>query len=168
MTNPMMKISVWLTLLFSLTIISCKGENQRAKEQMIAQTINEMQADAATLAITQPTSSQNDADKIIGLWEVKTDYYMAVYEIEKYEGKYIGKIHYYNDGQTEYKGTNSKDDYFLEGIVFQNGVYENGKMYLPDGSYYNVMFTLKDDELTAKMTVKGEPYQEVWKRKKYK
>lgn len=40
-------------------------------------------------------------------------------------------------------------------------------MYLPDGSFYKVIFTLKDENtLEALMTVQGKPYKETWKRAK--
>ncbi|MGH1388044.1 hypothetical protein [Kordia sp.] len=104
-------------------------------------------------------------DNIIGVWDVKNDYYQAVYEIEPFEGKFIGKIHYYNDGQTEYKGENKKEDYFLTDIEAKDGIYINGKMYLPDGSYYEVIFRMIDaNTLEASMTVQGQLYTETWKR----
>lgn len=104
-------------------------------------------------------------DNIIGVWNVKNDYYQAVYEIEQLEAKFIGKIHYYNDGTTEYKGKNKKEDYFLTDVTAKDGTYVNGKMYLPGGSYYEVIFSLKDaNTLEAEMTVEGLPYKETWTR----
>ncbi|GEM_PF-2971409 len=168
---------VIIPLLF-LTIYSCKGEAERAKEQMIEHTISEMKAEADTVLKgnqykynvnnTTKTDNSKKGDSIIGVWEVKTQYYMAVYEIVKYKSEYFGKIHYYNDGKTEYKGKNSKDDYFLEDVRYVNGKYTIGKMHMPDGSNYQVKFSLKKDELNILMTVDGHPYKEIWKRKKYK
>ncbi len=104
-------------------------------------------------------------NKIIGVWDVKNDYYQAVYEIEPFESKFIGKIHYYNDGETEYTGKNKKEDYFLTDIEAKDGIYINGKMYLPDGSYYEVIFRMIDaNTLEAGMTVQGQLYTETWKR----
>ncbi len=109
-------------------------------------------------------------DKIIGVWDVKNDYYQAVYEIVEDKGIFFGKIHYYNDGAKEYKGTNTKKDYFLTDVEKKGKKYINGKMYMPDGSYYNAIFTLKDDNsLEVLMTVDKQPYKEIWKRNvKYK
>lgn len=118
-----------------------------------------------TNKVQSANKQENQADRIIGVWEVKNDYYMAIYEIEKYKGKYVGKIHYYNYGKTEYKGENSEKDYFLGGVTYENGSYKNGKMYMPDGSNYQVIFKLNNNnELEAKMTVQGSPYTEIWKR----
>lgn len=104
-------------------------------------------------------------DNIIGVWNVKNNYYQAVYEIEQPEDKFIGKIHYYNDGKTEYTGKNKKEDYFLTDVEAKNGTYINGKMYLPDGSYYEVVFKMVDaNTLEISMTVEGQPYKETWKR----
>jgi len=39
-------------------------------------------------------------------------------------------------------------------------------MYTPNGSFYKVIFTLKNkDALEVLMTIEGEPYKEIWKRK---
>ncbi|MBA6157324.1 DUF2147 domain-containing protein [Tenacibaculum sp. S7007] len=121
-------------------------------------------------SLTIFTSSAQNNDKIVGVWDVKTDYYQAIYEIVDYKGKFFGKIHYYNDGTSEYKGSNKKEDYFLTDIEKKGEKYINGKMYLPDGSFYKVIFTLKNDNtLEVLMTVEGQPYKEVWKRNtKYK
>lgn len=104
-------------------------------------------------------------DNIVGVWDVKTDLYQATYEIVEYKDKFYGKVHYYNDGTSEYKGNNKEEDYFLSDVEFKDGKYINGKLYLPDGSFYNVIFTLKNNStLEALMTVDGSPYKEIWKR----
>ena len=105
-------------------------------------------------------------DEIIGIWKVKNEYYQAEYEIIEYKGKFLGKIHHYNDGKTEYKGNDEKKDYFLTNVEKKGKKYVKGKMYLPGGTYYEVVFTLKNkDTLEALMTVEGQPYQETWIRK---
>lgn len=121
-------------------------------------------------SLTMFTSCAQNNDKIIGIWDVKNDYYQAIYEIVEYKGKFFGKIHYYIDGTLEHKGKNKKEDYFLTDIEKNGKKYENGKMYLPDGSFYKVIFTLKNENtLEALMTVEEMPYKEVWKRNmKYK
>lgn len=174
-----MKVHQILSFAFVLLLTtSCKSETQ--KERQINTSISEMKTEMdlvkkeetkvvenSTEEIVQKQTKQNKADKIIGVWEVKNDYYMAIYEVEKYQDKYIGKIHYYNDGKTEYKGKNTKNDYFLDDVAYENGMYKNGKMYIPDGSNYQVVFNLKNnDELEVKMTVQGSPYTEIWKRQK--
>lgn len=182
-----MKVHQILSFAFVLLLTtSCKSETQKQKEQQINTSISEMKTEMDSIKkeknslvenpITEKSTEkivqkqpqqENKADKIIGVWEVKNDYYMAIYEVEKYQDKYIGKIHYYNDGKTEYKGKNAKDDYFLDGVTYENGIYKNGKMYMPDGSNYQVIFNLKNnDELEVKMTVQGSPYTEIWKRQK--
>lgn len=113
------------------------------------------------LFLSLTSYAQKSNDKIIGVWDVKTDYYQAIYEIVENNGKFFGKVHYYNDGKTEYKGNNKKENYFLTDIEAKNGKYINGKMYLPDGSFYKVIFTLKDkNTLEALMTVDKKPYKE--------
>ncbi|MDC1162321.1 DUF2147 domain-containing protein [Tenacibaculum sp.] len=116
------------------------------------------------------TSCAQNNDKIIGVWNVKNGYYQAIYEIVAYKGKFFGKMHYYNDGSKEYKRENKKKDYFLTDVEKNGKKYVNGKMYLPDGSFYKVIFMLKNENtLEALMTVDGEPYKEIWKRNtKYK
>ncbi|MDY8137991.1 hypothetical protein [Aquimarina sp. 2201CG5-10] len=110
-------------------------------------------------------SSCGQEDKIVGVWDVKTEYYQATYEIVSQDDTFFGKVHYYNDGSTEYKGKNKKEDYFLTDVELKDGKYVNGKMYTPDGSYYEVIFTLKNnDTLETIMTVENKPYKEIWTR----
>ncbi len=117
------------------------------------------------LIITLSFNACAQQDNIVGAWDVKTDAYQAIYEIVEYDGQFFGKVHYYNDGVTEYNGNDKKEDYFLTDVEFKDGKYINGKMYLPDSSFYNVIFTLKDNNtLEAIMTVNGAPYKETWKR----
>ncbi|MCF2873371.1 MULTISPECIES: DUF2147 domain-containing protein [unclassified Tenacibaculum] len=118
--------------------------------------------------VTLISCAQNN-DEIVGVWTVKNQYYEAEYEVVEYKGKFFGKIHYYNDGKNEYKGNNEKKDYFLTDVEKKGEKYVNGKMYLPGGAYYEVIFTLNNkDKLEALMTVEGQPYKETWKRKKKK
>lgn len=105
-------------------------------------------------------------DRILGIWEVKNEYYMAVYEIQRYKDYYVGLVHYYNDGKDEIKGDGSKDFYFLENVKYNQSGYEGGVMHMPDGSQYDVILYLKNEnQLEAKMTIEGQPYTEIWIRK---
>lgn len=120
----------------------------------------------ADKSVKKAKAKPHSGDKIVGIWEVKNDFYMAVYEIQKYKGKYVGLVHYYNDGKEEVKGDGGKDYYFMENVTYNNGKYENGKMHMPDGSKYDVSFVLKNEnQLEAKMKIEGQPYTEIWKRK---
>lgn len=177
-----MTINQILSLAFIMLLsTSCKSEIQKQKEQNINKNIETMKIEIDSIhpkkykQVEKSTSLNNfdipkpkqvnEADKIIGIWEMKNDYYMAIYEIEKYKGKFIGKVHYYNDGEMEYKGKNTKKDYFLDGVIYENGIYTNGKMYMPDGSNYQVIFKLNsNDELETKITLENEPYTETWTR----
>lgn len=141
---------------------ACQSKDVKAKKQMIENRIYELKS---KIGVSDSLQS-NAGDSIIGIWELNNDYYMAIYEIIKYDKQYFGKIHYYNDGKTEYKGTNSKKDYFLTDLTYENGKYSFCKMHMPDGSHYQVKILLDGDEITAQMTIQGEPYQEIWKRKK--
>lgn len=171
-----------------LSIISCEGKTQRQKGEMVENSISEMKTEIDSLQKTQKKAiekiensetenitfieqlknniyGKNPGDSIIGLWEVQNDYYMAIYEIIKFENQYFGKMHYYNDMETEIQGQNNEDDYFLDGIFYKDGKYTNGKMYMPDGKQYQAKFVLKGDRLHVQMMVEGQPYTEIWKRK---
>ena len=116
------------------------------------------------ISLSLVSCAQND-DKIIGIWNVKNNNYQATYEIVAYQNKFFGKIHYYLDDKTEYKGENKEKDYFLTNVEKKGTTYINGKMYLPDGSYYNVILKLRGtNSLEVLMTIEGKPYKEVWKR----
>ncbi|MEO1030645.1 MAG: hypothetical protein AAFX55_04535 [Bacteroidota bacterium] len=156
-----------------IVLLSCESKAEKQKAQAIAQSIAAMQHemdttryyDSETVQTVNLNSAQ--ADQIIGVWEMKNDYGMGIYEIEKREGAYVGKIHYYNDGNTEYTAKGDKSDYFLSAMHYEDGVYKKGRLYMPDGLNYEVLMTLKTiDELELKMTLDGEPYTETWKRQK--
>ncbi len=171
-----------ITILFLMLITACNGKTER-KKQMITSGIAEMKSEMDSIRKATETNKysgdddpsvvkqlqskffSNTGDSIVGVWEVKNEYYMAIYEIIKYDDQYFGKVHYYNDGTTEYTGNNNEEDYFLEDVFYNDGKYSTGKMYMPDGSHYQVKFTLKGDDLTVQITLEGEPYSETWKRK---
>lgn len=194
MYYPKVKIKALLiAIVIGLTVIACKNDRQYKKEKSISaikqsehmQTSVEQKVSDNKSNVSQSKevifSSKGDredknsqyivglseSDKIIGIWEVKNDYYMGVYEIQKHKGKYIGLLHYYNDGSEEIKGDGSEKFYFLNDVVFKDGKYVDGKMYMPDGSNYQVVFTMKnEDSVTAKMIIEDQLYTETWKRKK--
>ena len=145
---------------------SCQSKDVKAKKQMIENRISELQSEIGRTDDLENNKSAGDS--IIGIWEVDNKYYKAIYEIIKHNNQYYGKIHYFNDGSTEYKGSNSKKDYFLDDLTYQDGKFSFAKMHMPDGSYYQVKILLDRDKITAQMTIQGKPYQEIWKRKKLK
>jgi len=110
-------------------------------------------------------SCAQKTDQIVGVWEVDNEYYKAVYEIVEVDHKFYGKIHKYDDGKETYVGNNKKEDYFLTDVELKDNTYVNGKMYLPDGSYYDVIFTLLNaNMLKVEMTIENFPYSETWTR----
>jgi hypothetical protein len=156
-----------------LVMFSCKNDKQEQKEQAIENSVEIMKREMdsieneASKVEVEKNKSHLKSNEIIGVWEVKNDYNWAIYEIERYKNSFVGKIHYYNDGTTEYTKGDKKAYYFLSDLVYENGIYTNGKIHMLDGSNYQVIITLKDkDELELKMTVEGQPYTETWKRQK--
>lgn len=120
---------------------------------------------AFTMLISLGSCAQ-EQDEIVGVWKVDNEYYKAVYEIVEVDNKFYGKVHKYDDGKEQYLGNNKKEDYFLTDVERKGKQYINGKMYMPDGSYYEVIFTLKDENtLKVDMTVEDYPYSETWNRK---
>lgn len=177
-------------LLFAtlLAISSCKGEQQQKKAQIAATTTSEVQAEVdSSEVINNQSTAENDSgsetklslkeqlktalfdsspgDSIVGVWEVKNEYYMAVYEIIKYKNHYVGKMHYYNDGSKVIEATSDANDYFLDGIAYVNKKYTTGTMYMPDGKQHKANLVLKGDVLVVKITMNGYPYTEKWTRK---
>jgi len=111
-------------------------------------------------------SCAQEQDDIVGVWSVDNSYNKAIYEIVEVDHKFYGKIHKYSDGKEEYIGNNKKEDYFLTDVEYKDGKYINGKMYMPDGTYYEVIITVKDSNtLEVAMTVENYPYTETWARK---
>lgn len=166
-----------------LALSSCEGNQkkeavinksvQAIQKEMNQQNSDSLKNDLSTSSIEKfgqqlksKITGASPGDSIIGIWEVRNDYYMAVYEIVKYKNEYWGKVHYYNDGTTEFKGKNNEEDYFLEGITYLDGLYSQGQMHLQDGSNYTVQLKLSDDQLKVSMNIEGQPYSEIWKKKR--
>ncbi|MCT4586369.1 MAG: hypothetical protein N4A71_00960 [Carboxylicivirga sp.] len=166
--------SICLVLVAVMSSCHGKAKKQRIEqriiemkiEQEVKDSINDKQVTSETDTLDLAGDLAPEGDKIIGVWEVNNDYYQAIYEIIKYENQYFGKVHYYHDGTKEYKGNNTKEDYFLEGIFYKEGKYTQSKMHMPDGSVKLANFVLKGDDLNVSMTIEGHPYKEVWKRQK--
>lgn len=111
-------------------------------------------------------SCAQSTEPIVGVWKVDNEYYKAIYEIVEVDGMFYGKIHKYDDGKETYLGNNKKEDYFLTDVKKEDSQYVNGKMYMPDGSYYEVIFTIiNENELKVDMTIENYPYSETWTRK---
>lgn len=160
----MRKSIILIIGLMASIAISCQSKAEKAKKHLIEERISALKTIIITDSISEKENSKGDS--ILGVWEVNNEYYKAVFEIVKYKKQYFGKVHYFKDNSKEIKGKNSKEDYFIDGFSFEKGTYQLTKMHLWDGSHYQVKFLLNGDELIAQMTVQGEPYQEVWKRKK--
>lgn len=171
-----------------LSVISCGGETHHQKDRVVKESISqevteidsiqrsneqfcskEKKFKAEKLSIVNQIKSSNSidnpGDSILGIWEVKNVYNMAIYEIVKFKDQYFAKIHYYNDGKREIKAQMNEEDYFLDGIYYKNGKYTMGKMYMPDGKQYQSKFILNGDNLKVKMSINGYSYTEDWKRK---
>ena len=110
-------------------------------------------------------SCTKDTNQIIGIWQVKNEYVEARYEMIEYGNYYFGKIHYYNDGNVEYKGSNKEEDYFISDVAFKDSTYVNGYMQYPDGKTSSINFDFIDhNNIKVTTNYDGQAYSEIWKR----
>jgi len=58
--------------------------------------------------------------EIVGIWQPKSKFYSATYQLELQNNLLIGKVIYYDDGTTRYKQTGTVKDVFLKNITYEN------------------------------------------------
>lgn len=79
-----------------------------------------------TLIIVLSSCSSSIDERILGTWEVQSDFYRAVYKIEEQEGKIVGKLMYYNDDIKIIEATNTNKDIVFKNLKYKNGTFVDG------------------------------------------
>ncbi len=102
--------------------------------------------------------------RILGIWNVQSNFYKATYKIEKKGKKIIGKLLYYNDDTTVLHETNTDKDIFLHDLKYKNGVYVDAI----SGATTTKNLTIKikhQDTLEVTSYIIHKPLIEIWTRK---
>lgn len=103
--------------------------------------------------------------KIIGLWNVKSNYYKATYKIEQQNSKLVGKVIYYNDGTTALHETKTDKDLFLFDLKLKNNTYTDAVSGATNTKKQTTSMKLKHkDTIEVTSYIMKKPLTEIWIR----
>lgn len=104
--------------------------------------------------------------KILGVWQVKSPYYKATYEITHTKDKLVGKVIYYDDGTTILHETGTAKDIFLKNLHYKNGMYIDAVSGATNTTEKTTKLIMKHrDTLQVRSYVHHKPLTEIWTRK---
>lgn len=106
-------------------------------------------------------------EKVCGIWNAKTDLGTMKLEITPWEGKFLGYLLEYQNGNETIKGAKEDEFVFITDLVFENDMYKNGKIYLAQNSEQSCEISLKmldDNQIKAIYNCDGEMSEETWIR----
>ena len=105
-------------------------------------------------------------NRIFGEWNVQSNYYRAIYKIEKQNGKIIGKVLYYNDDTTVLHETGTDKDIFLEDLKFKENKFIDAVSGATKTNKEALTIEVKHkDTLKVTSYVMHKPSVEIWIRK---
>lgn len=103
--------------------------------------------------------------KIIGLWNVKSNYYKATYKIEQQSNKLVGRVIYYNDGTTVLHETKTDKDLFLFDLKLKKDTYIDAVSGATNTKKQTTSIKLKhNDTLEVTSYIMKKPLIETWIR----
>lgn len=111
------------------------------------------------------SSCVNKPKELIGIWHVKTPYHRAIYSIEEYNNKIVGKVNYYNDDTFVYQKTGTEKDIFLHKIERKKNIYVDAVSGATITNK-NLIIKLKNqDTLEVTKYIHKKPLKEFWIKK---
>ncbi len=104
--------------------------------------------------------------EIIGLWDVKSNYYRATYKIEFQNNRLVGKVIYYNDDTTVLKETKTDKDLFLFNLKQKSdNNYIDAVSGATKTNNQTTSITIKHkDTLEVTSYIMKKPLTEIWIR----
>lgn len=113
------------------------------------------------------TACSTQIDKrVLGTWNVQSNFYKATYKIEKQGEKLIGKVLYYNDDTTVLHETKTDKDIFLHDLKYKNNVYVDAISGATKTTSENLTIKIKHkDTLEVTSYINKKPLVENWTRK---
>jgi len=107
-------------------------------------------------------------EEICGTWNASGEYGQMQLEITPWKGKFLAYLlSYESDGQT-IKGAKTEDHIFITDLTYNEGKYQNGKIYINPLSetYCNLNIELMSiHQLQVLYDCEGQSYEEFWFRK---
>ncbi len=113
------------------------------------------------------TACSTQIDKrILGTWNVQSNFYKATYKIEKQGKKLIGKVLYYNDDTTVLHETKTDKDIFLHDLKYKNEVFVDAISGATNTVSEKLTIKVKHkDTLEVTSYINKKPLIENWTRK---
>lgn len=104
--------------------------------------------------------------RILGEWNVQSQFYRATFKIEKVSKKVIGKVLYYNDDTTILKETGTDKDIFLHNLTYKNDAFVDAIAGATITKNERISITVKhQDTLEFTQYILHKPVVEIWTRK---
>jgi hypothetical protein len=114
------------------------------------------------IALSGCSKPQNE---IVGVWQPKSKFYSATYQLELQNNQLVGKVIYYDDGTTTYKQTGTEKDIFLKNVTYKNDEFVDS---FSGATTPNPDITLKHihkDTLKVSTKILNSVLTEFWIRK---
>ncbi len=103
--------------------------------------------------------------RIIGIWNVESNFYRATYKIEESDKKLIGKVIYYNDDTTVLHETKTDKDIFLHNLKYKNKVFIDAVSGATKTTENLTIKIKHNDTLEVTNYINNKPLIENWSRK---
>lgn len=110
-----------------------------------------------------------EGEELCGTWYTSNDYGNMKIEITPWKGKFYGYLLEYDNGKEIIKGEKTEDYIILTDLVFEEGYYKNGKLFVDPQSKESCAIDLRlldDNQLSANYDCNNQPYTEIWTRNK--
>jgi len=120
-----------------------------------------------SFALLSLSSCTIEGEEICGIWNANGDYGEMQVEITPWKGKFWGYLLTYKNGSETIKGKKTADFIFMTDLAFNEGEYQEGKIYLDPNSETHCGLRLKllnDHQLQAIYDCDGQTSEEIWYR----
>ena len=118
------------------------------------------------ITIILTACSTNIDQRVLGIWKTNSNYYKAVYKIEKSNQKITGKLLYYNDGTTVLHETGTDKDIFIKDLKYKNQCYVDAVSGATKTTTQSYKIKVKhNDTLEVTTYIRNKPLIETWTRK---
>lgn len=113
------------------------------------------------------TACSIEGEAICGVWNANSTLGKTKLEITPWQGKFHGYLLAFDDGKQTIQGAKEDDYIFLSDLVYENGQYNNGQIFIDQTGKQKCAITLalmNKNELKAIYNCDGQAYEEVWTR----
>lgn len=119
------------------------------------------------IVLLSMTSCSIEGEEVCGIWETTGDYGDLRLEIKPWQGKFHAYLLLFNGNDDTYNGQKLTDFVFITDLVYEDGSYKNGKIYVGNGpeDFCNLSLEMVNkNKVKAIYNCDGEHYEEFWLR----